>query len=142
MTFNELSKYRISLPLLSDVTEVNYSSVSRTVEAIIRQQLDYGNDPYEQARWSDVHNPDGLYDLPQPKTEEAMNDDGNIQALTDWIMQTDEMQEALTTFRGTDPHKGNPESLERAQALDEEQSEELSVEELLNGITPMEGDWR
>lgn len=135
MTFNKLYRFRISLPLLEDVTEVSYGSVRRTVLAIVRQQVDFGNDPYEQARWSEVHNPDGLYDLPQPQSEEAMEDEDNMEALTDWIMQTDEMQEAITAFRGTDPHKGNPDSGETAEALDEEQSEEVSVETLLSGIT-------
>ena len=75
-------------------------------------------------------------------TDEQMESEDNMEALTDWIMQTDEMQEAIMLFRGTDPHKGNPENGETAEALDEEQSEELSVEELLNGITPMESDPR
>ena len=142
MTFNKLSKWSVSLPLLSTVTEVTQSTVRQSVLSIVRQQVEFSNDPYEQARWSYVHNPDGLYDLPQPKTDEEMESEDNMEALTDWIMQTDEMQEAIMLFRGTDPHKGNPENGETAEALDEEQSEELSVEELLNGITPMESDPR
>lgn len=142
MTFNKLSKWSVSLPLLSTVTEVSQSTVRQSVLAIVRQQVEFSNNPYEQAMWSDVHNPDGVYGLPQPKTDEEMESEDNMEALTDWIMQTDEMQEAIMLFRGTDPHKGNPENGETAEALDEEQSEELSVEELLNGITPLESDWR
>ena len=142
MTLNKLSKWSVSLPLLSTVTEVSQSTVRQSVLAIVRKQVEFSNNPYEQARWSDVHNPDGVYDLPQPKTDEEMESKSNMEALTDWIMQTDEMQEAIMLFRGTDPHRGNPQNGEKSEALDEEQSEEISVEELLNGITPLESDQR
>lgn len=142
MILNKLSKWSVSLPLLQDVTEVNEDSVRQSVLAIVRQQVEFSNNPYEQALLSEVHNPDGLYDLPQPKTREEMESERNQEALADWIMQTDEMQEALIMFRGTDPHKGNPSNGEEQETLDEEQSEEMTVEELLNGLIPMESDQR
>ena len=139
-TFNHLTKLGVSLSILSDEKTVTEDSVRRSVLQVIKQQVEMQNNPYEEATWSDVHNQDGTGDIPQPKTPEAMESSSNQERLADWIMQTDEMQEALNMLRGTSLSK--PQADVEMEPLDEEQSEGLSVEEMLNDLIQMESDWR
>lgn len=135
MTYNILCHrdFRVSLPILSTESEVNRDTVMKTVRKIIDNDLYLMNNPYEDARWVEVHNLQ--LDLPMPKTEEERESEENKRKLADWIMTTEEMSWVLGVFGQENPQKSG-------EHLTEEESEEITVQEFLIMITPMEGDWQ
>ncbi len=135
MTYNILchSDFRVSLPILSTESEVNRDTVMKTVRKIIDNDLYLMNNPYEDARWVEVHNLQLV--LPMPKTEEERESEENKRKLADWIMTTEEISWVLEVFSLENPQKSG-------RHLTEEESEEITVQEFLIMITPMEGDWQ
>lgn len=112
--------------------------VRKTVMAIIRQTLEYGQDPYSQAADSALHNWQTM--LPSPP-EEEQDLPLHQQRLLEWIMTTEEMQEALMWFRNVNPEHNNRKDVSVSQ-LDEEQIAEQTVETLLLDLTIVESDWQ
>ena len=61
--------------------------------------------------------------------------------LLEWIMETQEMQEALTMFRDQNPQR--PEATEmEAHKMTEEEVEATDVTQLLIDLTAAESDWQ
>lgn len=137
MTYNILynSEFGVGLPILSTKSEVNRDTVLKTVLQIIDNDLYLMNNPYEDAQWAEVHNPDGQFDLPRPKTEEERESEENKLRLAKWIMDTEEVSWIMMVFGLENPQKSG-------RHLTEEESEEITVREFLIMITPMEGDWQ
>jgi len=131
--------------------------VKGALAMLIRQELEWGNNPYEQVRemrcgsWEtggDLHNPSEYYTIPNPDPEdgEAMNAPRNINQLVNWIMETEEMQEAFQSYMGQNPEE--PERKDKTiflltdrNDMDEEE-EPRTLTETLYGIVPSEGDWQ
>lgn len=111
--------------------------VEKTVREVIRTTLYLDQDPYEQARWSDLHNQE--MSRPRPTDEEEMESEEYKEALLQWIMTTDELQEALRWFRFTDPTDVQDENV-RVFDLYEEEVWELNVETYLLNLTVTEHD--
>ena len=99
-------------------------------EAIARTQ-EQGNDPVQQAMQSEIH-PGPIADSLHPEMSEA--------ELLEWIMQTQEMQEALIMFRNQSPN--SPEASEvEAHKMEQEEVEATDVEQLLLDLTVAQSDW-
>lgn len=142
MTYYIYRKWGVSLPALfpSGVTQLTENLVSNTLVAIARQTLEQDQDPYRQAREAELHNWTPVPRLPEP-SEEELDNPQNLQDLIEWIMTSEEMQEAIMMFRNQPP-QDNPENQISVEKLDEEASEELNVEQLLMNLKPTEGDWQ
>lgn len=100
-------------------------------ETIARTQ-EQGNDPVQQAMQSEVH--------PGPIAD-SLHLQMTAAALLEWIMQTQEMQEALIMFRNQSPN--NPEASEvEVHKMEQEEVEATDVEQLLLDLTVAQSDWR
>lgn len=100
-------------------------------EAIARTQ-EQGNDPVQQAMQSEAH-PGPIADALHPEMSEA--------ALLEWIMQTDEMEQALMMFRNQNP--SSPEASEvQAHKMSPGEVEATDVEQLLLDLIPAQSDWQ
>lgn len=109
----QFTKFRVSIFMTCDADNqpLTENNVRKFVSDTILRTLDAGENPYYQALESDVHTFGswGTY-IPSVGSEEEMYDSYNRDILTEWIMQTDEMQEALSMFRGKRPKdKDDPE---------------------------------
>lgn len=101
------------------------------VKETIGRTKEQGNDPIQQAEESSLHPGPVAPSLHPKMTEEE---------LLEWIMQTEEMTEALTWFGDQNPE--NPQAWEvEAQRMTEEEVEETDVYMLLLGLTVAESDW-
>lgn len=102
------------------------------VEETIARTQEQGNDPVQQAIQSEIH-PGPIADSLHPEMTEA--------ALLEWIMQSQEMQEALIMFRNQS--LSNPEASEvEAHKMEQEEVEATDVEQLLLDLTVAQSDWR
>ncbi len=134
MIYSKFSKWGISLPMCSEnpkqpLTEQRGRPF--VAETIARTQ-EQGNDPVRQAMQSEIH-PGPVADTLQPSTTEA--------ELLEWIMQSQEMQEALIMFRDQNP--SSPEASEvEAHRMEQEEVEATDVEQLLLDLTVAQSDWR
>ena len=118
----------------ADNQPLTENNVRKFVSDTILRTLDAGESPYYQARESDVHTFGswGTY-IPSVDIEEEMYDSHNRDILTEWIIQTDEMQEALSMFRGNRPtDKGDSEC--SAWEIDDEAINEIQVNTLPNAL--------
>ena len=101
-------------------------------EAIARTQ-EQGNDPVQQAMQSEIH-PGPIADSLQRSMTEA--------ALLEWIMQSEEMEQALMMFRGETVQNQNSENSISAWIMDEEEVEMTDVSQLLLDLTATDSDWQ
>ena len=106
----------------------------------IEHSLENGENPYSLAATSDLHHPFGLNGLPEPETEEQQNSSRNKEALLAWIMETDEMRQALVMFSGQTP--GNPDRENGIEAREAEEGEPSDLTSLIAGIAETEADWQ
>lgn len=101
------------------------------VQETIDRTQEQGNDPVQQAMQSEIH-PGPIADSLQPSMTEA--------DLLEWIMQSQEMQEALIMFRDQLPN--SPEASEvEAHRMEQEEVEATDVEQLLLDLTVAQSDW-
>ena len=134
MIYSKFSKWGVSLPMCSESPEqpLTERRVRMFVEETISRTREQGNDPMQQAMESEVH-PGPVSDNLHPAMEEA--------DLLEWIMETEEMQEALIMFRDQNPQ--HPEAAEvEAHRMTKEEVEETDVTQLLLDITITESDWQ
>ena len=133
MTYSEFYKWGISLISASENPDepLSESGVRRFVMEVVERQEEWGNEPVKDAMWSDVH---------AGWTSKSLREDMSAEELTDWIMETEEMRQALEMFRGEVASR--PERCQRAWVLSEERVEEITVSELLSNLVPMESDWQ
>ncbi len=140
----QFSKYRVNIFMTCDADNQPLSEnyVRKFVADTIERTLDAGENPYYQARESDVHTfGSWRTHIPSVDTNEEMYDSDNRDCLTEWIMQTDEMQEALTMFRNKRPSDNDdPEC--SAWKMDDEAIYDIQVVSLLVYLIPTEGDWQ
>lgn len=61
--------------------------------------------------------------------------------LLEWIMETEEMQEALIMFRNQNPQRPEAQEVE-AHRMTEEEVEATDVTQLLLDLTAAESDWQ
>jgi len=138
------SKFRVSLFTLCDTPneEVSFSTVRKFVSETIQRTLDAGENPFRQAHDVDVHTLSSWnIHIPSVSSEEEMYDTRNQETLAAWIMDTDEMQEALNMFRGKKPtDTDDPEC--SAWEMDDEAVYEIQIDQLLAYLIPSEGDWQ
>lgn len=113
--------------------ELTESRVRRFVMESITRTLDMGEDPVNQAQWSEVH--PGWHG---PCLHEGMSDE----ELTEWIMCTEEMEQAIMMFRGETAQNPNEENEISGWIMDEEEVESTDVSQLLLDLIPLEGDWQ
>ena len=133
MTYLIFNKWGINLPVQkSDLSEpLKEQEVRAFVVEAITRTLEDGNDPIQQAKESEAH--------PSPVGNPLYEGMSNKE-LTDWIMGTEEMQQALTMFLGEIPN--NPTQSEiTVEVMTEEQVEMTDVRQLLNDLQAVEGDW-
>lgn len=134
MIYSKFSKWGVSLPMCSDSPEqpLTESRVRRFVAEAIARTQEQGNGPVKQAMQSEIH-PGPIADALHPAMSEA--------ALLEWIMQTEEMQQALMMFRDQNPV--NPEASEvQAHKMSPEEVEVTDVEQLLLDLIPAQSDWQ
>lgn len=106
--------------------------VRRFVQETIARTQEQGNDPVQQAIQSEIH-PGPIADSLHPEMTEV--------ALLEWIMQSQEMQEALMMFRNQTPN--SPEASEvEAHKMEQEEVEATDVEQLLLDLTVAQSDWQ
>ena len=140
MTYYSFSKWGVKLPVAMEKPQrPTEELVSRTVARIIDRTLEMGMNPYEQAREAEVHSLTGI--LPDPNGTDEQEAQANKTQLQEWIMGTEEMQEALIMFRNSRPRQTVNNQVETWQ-MSQEEVEELNVETLLLNLMPTEGDWQ
>lgn len=98
-----------------------------------------GNDPYAQARMAYVH-PCPINPNPPRPSQNLLNNRIHKADLLEWIMETEEMQEALTMFRGQRADAPLPET--EISLMGEEEVEQMDVEMLLQNLSVVESDWQ
>ena len=140
MTYYSFNKWRIQLPVAMEKPKPpTEEAVRKTVKTIIEQTLETGQNPYEQARMAEVHNQETI--LPNPVSKKEQEAEANKAQLLEWIMSTEEMQEALIMFRNSNPQEGTSNEVE-TWTMSKEEMEEMTVETLLLNLRPTEGDWQ
>lgn len=98
--------------------------------------------PYYQARISEMHRGWTGPNIPNPETEEEMELTRNKENLLEWIMDTEEMRYALMLFRGGNPENPDRENHIQAWRMNEEEVYETDIAKLLLDLTAAESDWR
>ncbi|WP_300851740.1 hypothetical protein [uncultured Bacteroides sp.] len=134
MIYSKFSKWGISLPMCSPKQgqPLTEERVRLFVAEAITRTKEQGNDPTQQAMEAEVH-PGPILSNLHPEMEEA--------DLLEWIMETQEMQEALIMFRDLNPQR--PEAMEvEAHKMTEEEVETTDVTQLLLDLTATESDWQ
>ncbi|CDE57079.1 unknown [Prevotella sp. CAG:873] len=133
MIYSKFSKWGVSLPMCSQKPDqaLTEQRVRLFVQEAIARTQEQGNDPVQQAMQSEIH-PGPIADSLHPEMSEA--------ELLEWIMQTQEMQEALIMFRNQSPN--SPEASEvEAHKMEQEEVEATDVEQLLLDLTVAQSDW-
>lgn len=135
MIYSKFYKLGISLPMCSDNLSdpLTEGRVRKMVRIAIERTLDEGEDPVEQARMSEIHPCPISCNLYKGMPENK---------LVDWIMETEEMQQALGWFKGLSPDKQYEEYQTEVEIMDEEEVEMTDVYYLLLGLTQVESDWQ
>jgi hypothetical protein len=81
------------------------------MEALIRKELEWGNDPYQLVRSiKEEFHPDYSIPwtgIPNPQTEDEMNDPENVQCLAEWIAAREEVTTCLQLMGSKLPTKEN-----------------------------------
>jgi hypothetical protein len=124
------------LSATSHPIELTEQTTRQTVRRLIQETVEMGYDPYQMAAQSDLRNLFGPT-MPQPETEEAMQSSQAVNALTDWIVQTEEMQQALTMLQRIDPKQAA-----QYGVTVEKLQEEPTLYNLITEITPVESDYQ
>ena len=134
MIYVKFSKWGISLSMCSETPEqpLTEQRVRRFVMEAINRTQEQGYNPVLQAMQSEVH-PGPIADSLHPEMTEA--------ALLEWIMQTEEMQEALIMFHNQIPSAPEASEVE-AHKMEQEEVEVMDVEQLLLNLTVSQSDWR
>lgn len=135
MIYSKFSKWGISLPMKSRKAgdPLTEERVRLFVAEAIDRTKEQGNDPAQQAMEAEVH-PCPISSNLNPAMEEA--------DLLEWIMETEEMRQALMMFRGKNPENPETENHIQAWRMDEEEVEETDVMKLLLDLTVAESDWQ
>lgn len=134
MIYSKFSKWGVSLPMCSETPKqpLTEQRVRLFVQETIDRTQEQGNDPVQQAMQSEIH-PGPIADSLHPQMTAA--------DLLEWIMQSQEMQEALIMFRDQLPN--SPEASEvEAHRMEQEEVEATDVEQLLLDLTVAQSDWR
>ena len=134
MIYSKFSKWGISLPMKS--RKAGEPLTEERVRLFVAEEIDrteeQGIDPAQQAMEAEVH-PGHLSSILHRGISPA--------DLLEWIMETEEMQEALTMFRDQNPQR--PEATEvEAHRMTEEEVEATDVTQLLLDLTAAESDWQ
>lgn len=108
-------------------------AVRQFVMEAIQRTEDSGDNPVQEARYAEVHH---------GWVHSSLWEDMTPQELTDWVMDTEEMQEILTQCRGEIPGKIPADSVLEAWEMEEEEVGELNLSNLLLNLTITESDWR
>lgn len=140
MIFNELYRNGMTLYLLPDEPRVDYEAVRRTVLYIIRQTVENGDSPYEQAYYSEVRNLwDGAWTY-RPEDAEAWSDNDLQLELAEWVMHTQEIQELLDMCSGQVPERPQDDPDFSENKEDYEEKGEMELSQFLEGITQVDYD--
>lgn len=134
MIYSKFSKWGISLPMKSRKAgePLTEERVRLFVAEAIDRTKEQGNDPAQQAMEAEVH--------PDPISSNLHRGISPADLL-EWIMETEEMQEALTMLRDQNPQR--PEATEvEAHRMTEEEVEATDVTQLLLDLTAAESDWQ
>ena len=136
MTFYRYHTDHWSLPVLTDKpVPLTEALVRKSLRAIIDLQVESGENPFKEAqRMSDeFHN--HQHNVPSVASADK-------EALLDWIMTTEEMQEALERLTGQKPAEisSHREGALTATKLNEEDWEFVSLTNLLTDLLVVESD--
>lgn len=134
MIYVHYSKWGISLTVQKEEPgPLTQKEVEQTIMSAIDLSLENGENPYDQTKKSDLtmtwEAPVILPYLDQNK----LNDPQQKKKLTRWIMQTDQMQEALNLFKSSE------------DLITEEVPEEAGMMDLsclIQEIIPVEADYQ
>ena len=134
MIYSKFSKWGISLTMCSpnQGQPLTEERVRLFVAETIARTKEQGHDPIEQAMEAEMH-PGPISSNLSPTMEEA--------ALLEWIMETEEMQEALTMFRSQNPQRPEAQGV-TARRMTEEEVEATDIAQLLLDLTVAESDWQ
>jgi len=145
MIYYNFSKWRVSVTAAMEQPQpLTEEMVRQATLQVIKNTLELGENPYAQATFVEE---DGLHcwteTQPQPNKEnkEELNDPQNMNQLANWIMATEEMQQAIMMFDRQLP-QDNKENEIQVLELSAEQLSELNVQTLLYNLIPSEGDWQ
>ena len=136
MIYGKFSKWGVRLPMCAENPEqpLTEQRVRQFVAETIERTLDQGNDPIQQAMYSEVH-PGFISGSLHPDMTEA--------DLLEWIMETQEMQEALMMFRGSTVQNPDAENSISGWIMDEDEEVGMTdVTQLLLDLTPSDSDWQ
>lgn len=148
MTFYVFNDDWMWLTVMMEATEkVTEQSIRDTLRWLIEQEVEMGNDPWEQVTAAELREADwGEMPLAvrAPK-EEFMDDPEEIEELVDKLMRTQEVETAVRWMRGLGPEDARrsyePWSTWTDPATGEEyDTEQPMLTEVLSGITLTEHD--
>lgn len=143
MIYYNYSKWGITLTAAMAQPQPLTEEIAReTVRLIILQTLEAGVNPFKEAMWSEAKAEWGKGYIPNVEIGEREPTKREINELTDWVMETTDMQEALRLFSDLDP-----EDQERQQALQcsiylatQEEMEEMTLGVFLSNLHLVEHD--
>lgn len=135
MIYSKFSKWGIRLPMCSESPEepLTESRVRMFVSETIARTQDQGDDPIKQAMYSEVH-----AGPISPNLHPEMTD----AALLEWVMQSEEMEQALMMFRGQRLTAPDEENSIKGWEMDEEEVGMTNLSQLLLDLTATDSDWQ
>lgn len=148
MTFYVFNNDWMWLPVMMEATsKVTEQSIRQTFLWLIQQEIEAGNDPWEQVTAAELREAD-WGELPlavQAPDPEQMNDPQEIENLLEALMGTQEVQTAVRWMNGRSPKEAAMSYQPWSTWTDPETGEEYDMEqpiltEVLNGIILTEHD--
>ena len=131
MIYNHYSKWGISLTAQQEKPgPLKTEDVRKTVLSAIENSLESGQNPSEILKESDLTQEGTRWGMPETSNQDEQQ---RKEQLVEWIMQSDQMQEALNLFR-------NSSGLSVEQIPEEEAQTDLYS--LIQGITQVEADFQ
>ena len=131
MIYSKFSKWGIRLWMCSE--SPSDPLTEGRVREMVRLLIEQSWEPVEEARNSEVHPcpiSSNLYDeMPEDELE-------------DWIMETEDMQQALMMFRGERADSPDKENQINAWVMSEEEMEEMTLSNFLLDLVQTESDWQ
>ena len=131
MIYSKFSKWGIRLSMCSE--NPSDPLTEGRVRELVRQLIEQSWEPVSEAKNSEVHPCPISSNLYEEMPEEE---------LEDWIMETEEMQQALMMFRGERPDSPDKENQINAWIMGEEEMVEMSLTTFLLDLVPAESDWQ